>query len=181
MTTTAAPAAPAAARKKYTVQQFVTGEQVQADLNWNGLNLDETIMRHAGLFAYYGEIAAKAQEQFDKFQQLEGIINARLDQKIRDKAVKDGVKLTEAQVKARVILEPEYIAIQTAVNEARKVAAVCKTNAESFRQRRDMIVQGAFNTREEKKGELRIMEEREQRSREIRHARTEAFRDRMST
>lgn len=156
---------------KYAVKDFIEPQRAVQDLKVNEHNLDLSMMTHAGQFAYYASLAAKAQFQMDQLEQLRDIVAARLDKKIRDAAVVEGRKVTEAQVKAEIALEPDTIAINTAVNKAKMVAAVCKSHAEAFRQRKDMLVSMAINNREEKKGELRVHDKKDELNQQIRHDR----------
>lgn len=142
----------------YAVKDIIDKNKAVSDLNIDRNDLDVSMMRQAGLFAYYSQKAAEAEMQFARMEQLQEIIEARLDRKVRDAAAAAGTKITEAQVKAQVALEPKAIAIKTAVNKARMVMGICKGQAEAVRHRRDMITQVAFNDRHEKKGELRVME-----------------------
>ena len=159
----------------YAVKDFIDPERLRADLDVDTLNLSFSMERQAGLFSYYSAMAAKAQQQLDQMEQLESIVTARLDKKVRDQAAAAGTKITEAQVKAQICLDPKAIKIRTAVNKARMICQLCKSSADSFRHRRDMLIQLAFNGREEKKGELRVMEERQQAGRELRRQRLEAM------
>lgn len=159
----------------YPVTSFIEPAQLRTDLEVDERDISLSMMRQSGLFAYYSTLAAQAQRQLDQMEQLEEIIAARLDKKARDNALSSGSKITEAQVKAFVALEPKAIAIRRAVNEARMVASICKSAADSFRHRRDMLIQLSFNGREERKGELRMMEDRQQAGREQRHQRMEAM------
>lgn len=158
---------------KYEVKDLIDTARLRDDLAVNQNDLSISMMSQAGLFAYYASLAAQAQLQQDKLEQMEEIVLARLDRKVRDGAAASGTKMTEAQVKAQIALEPDAIAIKTAVNRARMVASLCKMATESFRHRRDMMIQMAFNDREERKGELRVFEERQQAGRELRQQRVE--------
>lgn len=163
---------------EYTVKRYIDPEKLSQDLAINEFNLDLSMMNQAGHFAYYAHLAAQAELQLSKFEQLEEIIVAQADKKIRNEAAVSGTKMTEAQVKAAIILEPKTIAIKKAVNEARMVASMCKSAADSFRHRRDMLIQKSFNSREERKGELRTYE---QASRDARNSRVEDFRNQLSS
>lgn len=141
---------------QFHVKQIVDPDVARHDLGINEYDLSLSMMKQAGLFAYYSTMAAEAQLQFDKMEQLEEIILARLDKKVRDDAVNAGSKITEAQVKAQISIHPRNIQVRTAVNKARMVASIAKSTADSFRHRRDMLTQLSFNSREERKGELRL-------------------------
>lgn len=143
---------------KYPVNDFIDPHQLRTDLEIDQLDLSMSMMKQAGHFAYYSTMAAQAQHQCDRMEQMQDIVEARLDKKIRDRNIAEGTKTTEAQIKAQVNLEPDMIAIKTAVNKARMVATLCKSAADSFRHRRDMLIQMSFNSREERKGELRTFE-----------------------
>lgn len=163
---------------QYAVNDFIDVDQYRKDIDPDNLDLSYSMMRQAGLFAYYSTQAAKAQHQMDKMEQMEEIVMARLDRKERDTASAAGTKITEAQIKALIALEPKAIAVRSAVNRAREIASICKSSADAFRHRRDMLIQLAFNGREEKKGELRLNEERHQAQAEVRRSRVEAMHQR---
>jgi hypothetical protein len=158
---------------EFEVTKFIDTGELKGHLEIMKADLSYSMMQQAGFFAYYGELAAKAQFQMDKFEQMAELIAARLDKRVRDAALADGRKITETQVKAEVSLQPKMIAVNRAVNEARMVASNCKTTAESFRHRRDMLIQMSFNDREERKGELRTYEERNVDAQEARRQRLE--------
>lgn len=143
---------------EYAVKDLIDPAKLQADLAIDDTDLDTAMLRQSGLFAYYGALHAQAEQQLARMEQLQEIIFARLDKKVRDEAAKAGTKVTEAQVKAAVALEPKAIAIKTAVNKAQMVANLCKSAVDAFRNRRDMLIQLAFNSRSERKGELRVMD-----------------------
>lgn len=143
---------------EFAVKDILDPAKLQADLSINENDLDTGMLRQSGLFAYYGALHAQAEQQLSRMEQLQEIIEARLDRKARDAAAASGTKITEAQVKAAIALEPKAIAIKTAVNKARMVTSLCKSAVDAFRNRRDMLIQLAFNSRSERKGELRLTE-----------------------
>lgn len=161
--------------KSYNVKDLIDPQQLRSDLEINQFDLSFSMMRQAGLFAYYSECAAKAERQLDQLEQMKDVVEARLDKMVRDRAVAEGTKITEAQVKAQITLDPKMIAIRTAVNKAKMIASLCKSAADSFRHRRDMLIQMSFNAREEGKGQLRTYEDRQASSRESLRERAAAF------
>lgn len=131
-------------------------KQLQDDLAINQLDLSDGMMRQAALFAHYSRLAAQAERTVGKIEQIKDVMEARIDREVRDKAASEGKKYTEAQIKNQVLADPRYIKIATALNEANFNVNVTKSAADSFRHRRDMLIQLAFNAREEAKGELRL-------------------------
>lgn len=144
--------------KEYPINNFMDPDLLRTHLDIDQHDLTASMMKQAGYFAYYSTLAAKAQQQCDQMEHLLDIAEARLDRKIRDAAASTGTKITEPQVKASIALEPAMISAKKAVHKASMVATLCKSAADSFRHRRDMLIQISYNSREDRKGELRTFE-----------------------
>ncbi|QNK01767.1 hypothetical protein [Dyella telluris] len=158
------------------MEKFIDPNLAKGDLNINPLDLDAGMMRQAGLFAYYAEQAARAEHQASKFEHLVEVTEAKLDRKYRDEAAAMGTKATEGQIKAKVSQDTQMKAAVMAYNEAKMIAGIAKGYAEAFRHRKDMLIQAAFNKREEMKGEVRVLgDSRADAARELRQARAEAL------
>lgn len=141
-----------------SLKTFIDPDQLQGDLEISESNLSKAMIRQAPLFARYSALAAKAQFQADRADQQVDLVEAELDSDIRDDMNAKGVKITESMVKAAVIRHPKYQKAVTRYNEAKAIAEMVKTAADSFRHRRDMLIQMGADRREEMKGAVRVQE-----------------------
>ena len=129
-----------------------------SDLDFSPEDLSEAFHKQSGRFSYYAAKHAQAERQEARVKLNIDMVEATLDTQIRRKAKNEKEKLTETQITRMITLSPKY---QEAVNDhidAKQISSVCKSVAESFRQRRDMLIQLGADQREEKKGVLRMKE-----------------------
>ena len=148
----------AVTQSAYRVKNFIDAEQLRRDLAFSDTDLSSAMMEQAAMFAHYGVLAAEAARQVDVVKLLLENTEAAVSKLIRDEIASTGEKLTEAAIAARIARHPRVIAMKKALNEAKRVEATAKIAVESFRHRRDMLVQMGLISREEMKGELRIAE-----------------------
>lgn len=119
-------------------------------------DLSGEFAKHASLYAYYASLARRAEYEADKLGHQEDLVYAKLDTDIRKKAAAENEKLTEAAIKNRILLDSRHQAIVQRKLDAELVANLAKEAAESFKQRRDMLIQMGSDAREEMRGELRM-------------------------
>lgn len=156
---------PASANKKmkttFKVDQFIDPRQMKSDLSYSTADLSSAMMQQASLFAHYGVLASQAARQVDVIKMLLETTEAAVYRVIRDKAIADGEKVTEALLEKRVARHEKVLSLKKALVEAKQIEANGKIAVESFRHRRDMLVQHGLISREEMKGELAIAVKKE--------------------
>lgn len=140
----------------FRVKDFIDVAQMRKDLAYNDTNISDAMMQQASLFAYYGELAAKAAFQVDSFELILENVTAAVYKLTRAKFLADGEKVTEVLLEKTVAQHDQVVAAKKALIESKRVEAVCKSVMEAFRHRRDMLVQTGSTQREELKGELRM-------------------------
>jgi hypothetical protein len=140
----------------YQVRDFIDAKQLRLDLAYSPNDLTSAMINQASMFSYYGVLAADASRQVDVVKMLLENTEAAVQQIIRDEFAATGEKTTEGLIAAKVARHPRVIGMKKALNEAKRVEAIGKTAVESFRHRRDMLVQLGLIQREELKGELTI-------------------------
>jgi F0F1-type ATP synthase membrane subunit b/b' len=113
-------------------------------------------MSQPGFFAHYSGVAHRASRRYDQLVQQEKLVYASLDNEVRKTAAADSEKVTEPVVKNRILLDSRHRKITERMLDAKAVAGMTKDACESFKQRRDMLIQVGANIREESKGELRM-------------------------
>lgn len=138
------------------VISFIDAEQLRRDVSYTDTDLDTAMDQQAPLFAYYSELHAKAMKQEADLKLRRDVVEAKVYKELRDKAADEGRKVTEAQLAQEVALDSRVIKAQMNLNEARAIAELSRNALESFKQRRDMLVQRGVALREERKGDLYI-------------------------
>lgn len=144
----------------FKVKKLIDADTLKKDLAYSASDLTSAMMDQASMFAHYGVLAADASRQVDNFKFLLEQAEAAVYRKVRDAAVANGEKVTEVLLDKQVSRNPKIIALKKALNEAKQIESVGKTAVESFRHRRDMLVQHGLISREEMKGELSIAAKR---------------------
>lgn len=155
MTTTADPAKETVI---YPVKDFIDASQLKKDLAFSDHDLTSAMMQQSAMFAHYGVLSAEAARQVDVIKMLLENTEAAVSKLIRDEIATAGEKVTEAAIAARIARHSRVISMKKALNEAKRIEATGKIAVESFRHRRDMLVQMGLISREEMKGDLRIAE-----------------------
>lgn len=140
----------------YTIRDFVDPAQLKKDLAFSDTDLTTAMMQQASLFSHYGIEFAKASRQVDVVKLLLENTEAAVYKLLRDDAATRGEKITEANLEKIVSRHPRVVAMKKSLNEAKRVESTAKIAVESFRHRRDMLVQMGLISREEMKGELSI-------------------------
>lgn len=143
--------------RTFAVRNFIDEAQLKIDLSYSLTNLSDAMQQQAALTSHYSTLAAKAQRQVDDIHLILEATESAVYRQLRDAALKAEDKVTEPQLKQNVSASPRMLAIKRALNEAKQICAVAKGAVVAIRQRKDMLVQEGSTSREERKGELRLM------------------------
>lgn len=144
--------------KAGALRTFIDANQLQEDLAFTTTNISMAMTRQAALFAHYSRLAADAVYQSDRSKQQVELLEATLNQRFRDSLIASGTKFTEKSIDSMVIQDSSYQEAQERAHEARAIAKMVDTAADSFRHRKDMLIQVGADLRMEKQGELRMKE-----------------------
>jgi hypothetical protein len=147
--------------KKEGLDFYIDVAQFQRDSHVSELNLDEAMMQHTGMRAFYGAQAAYAEAQAAKVKAQFEVIEASLFDKHRKALVAAGEKATEAVVDAAVKRDPMWLKAKTKVIEAQTIAEVNKGLSWALSDRRDMLIQLGADRREEFKGAVRVTQQQD--------------------
>lgn len=145
----------------YQIKDFIDAAQLRKDLVYSPNNLTDAMMQQASLFAHYGVLASQASRQVDVVKMLLENAESAVYQKVHGEKAVAGEKVTVPMMEALVARHERVISMKRALNEAKRVESSAKIAVEAFRHRRDMLIQHGLISREEMKGELRIMEKTE--------------------
>ncbi len=140
------------------LKTFIDIDRLKADLDFTETNISLAMTRQASLFAHYSTLAHQAQFQADRADQQVDLVEAQLDQKYRDAFVTAGQKVTENMIKAAIIKDDKFQKAMLRKNEAKAIAEMVKSAADSFRHRRDMLIQVGADLRQQAQGEVRTKE-----------------------
>lgn len=143
-----------------SLETFVDGAQLQQDLHFTETSISNAMTRQAALFAHYSTLAAHAKYQADRCKQHVELLYANLDQQYRDDLTAAGTKFTEKVIEAMIQKDSGYQAAQARAHEAKAIASMVDTAADSFRHRKDMLIQVGADLRQQREGELRLSEKR---------------------
>jgi hypothetical protein len=143
----------------FKVKNFIDAEKFKADLTYSMVDLNDAFMKQAGLASYYGDLHAMAVHQVNDIKLKLKIAEAKVYRNTRDGAVEKGSKFTEPYLAACVTAHPLVIALEKGLNEAKQIAANCAVAVEAFHQRKGMLEQQGHDSRQERSGEFRIMEQ----------------------
>lgn len=152
------PVAVTPTKKAGSLNTFIDADQLQRDLHFTEASINEGMTRQAALFAHYARLSADATYQSDRAKQQVDLLEAQLNQKFRDSLVTAGTKFTEKSIDSMVIQDSGYQAAQERAHEAKAIASMVASAADSFRHRKDMLIQVGADLRLEKQGELRMKE-----------------------
>lgn len=150
-------------------------EQIRIDLQID-VDLNTAMIRQPGLFAHYASLQAQFEREVNKVKTFIDVTEARVEREIRDQNSVTNTKMTEGQIRSMINTDPRVIKLSLQFNESQEQASLAKTTAEAFRHRRDMLVQLAFNYREEGKGALQVSGGNQTHAMEVRRERAQALR-----
>tara|TARA_R110000851_G_C13102760_1_gene569365 strand:- start:99919 stop:100434 length:516 start_codon:yes stop_codon:yes gene_type:complete len=139
-----------------SVKNFVEVKKMHEDVAFSDVDINGAMMEHASLFAYYTVLSAKASHQLNNFKMLVDLQSSKIDKEIRDNAAAEGIKLTEAKITNAIKCDARYVKAQQTLNEASMASDIARGAVESFRHRRDMLVQIGKDARDERSAKLAI-------------------------
>lgn len=140
------------------LRTFIDPAKLKADLDFNETNISTAMMKQASLFAHYATLAHQAQFQADRADQQVDLVEAKLYQQYRDSFATAGEKPTEAMIRASITKDDRYQKALLRKSEAKAIADMVKAAADSFRHRRDMLIQVGADLRQEILGGVRTKE-----------------------
>ncbi|MGV2866422.1 hypothetical protein [Achromobacter sp. AGC39] len=156
-----APVAPAATKPSsglLSVIEYVDADTLKRDVRITLSDLDDAMVKHAGLFVHYAEQAVKARAQHDRMKNHQSVLQAKLDAEHRERLADEGKKFTEAVVTAAVAADARMAKINQLVGDAHAIWKLAEVAANAFDQRKDMILELARDRRKEREGQLRVSE-----------------------
>jgi hypothetical protein len=145
------------------LQHYVDVDQFREDTHVSDINLDKCLIEQAGLRAYYGAQAARAEAQAARVKAKFEVVEATLYDHHRKQLALTGEKTTEKMVENAVKLDPRWLKAKNLVIEADTISSINRSLVESLKDRRDMLIQLGADRRDEFKGAARVLAEQGER------------------
>ena len=119
---------------------------VYPDLRIDPGNIADQLAEQSALYARWGQLSEEAAILHDKSKRQRDLVVAELDEDIRRQARKDGEKTTEALIKNRILMEPDYQAAEDMVEDRRRAASYTKLIQRALEMRLQGLI--AINNRD---------------------------------
>jgi hypothetical protein len=136
---------------------YIDPAEIKRDLSISDTDLDTHIMQQSSMRVHYAILAAHAEAQHARIKASFDKEEKALYDTHRKALIAAGEKVTENLVDAAVKLDPRWLKGKNLVIESETIAAIAKSAATCFSDKRDMLIQLGADRREEGKGQLRIM------------------------
>lgn len=136
--------------------EFVDPAQLKTDIAINLATLSVDMQRHASFYVHYAEQSVKARRAVDRYKLAFEILEAQLDEKWRTALKGESGKVTEAQVRSAVIVDPSYRTMSSRLIEAQTEWRMTEVAVSAFDSRKDMLLQVARDAARELPGSMRV-------------------------
>lgn len=137
-------------------QSFISMDKFRDDVVFKIQDMQSAFVDQSALYVHYAHAKAQAHFQAKRYKQRLELLESKMDTAIRKKAVNDGEKLTEGAIKNRITASMGYQEAKDNLLEAEHIHEMLSEVVESFRHRRDMLIQAGADVRAEKQGGLRL-------------------------
>lgn len=121
-----------------------------------GTDLDRDFRNQGSLYSFYSGQLMRASIDMEHKKIRAEVAETRCAKAFREKAAKDGIKITEKVVQEEVTDDSMCIKTRLEYVNAKAVYELIKNCLDALKQRRDMLVQIGAASREEMKGDLRM-------------------------
>lgn len=109
------------------------------DLEIDKNHLDDECLEQPGRYLFWAEKLVDAEDERDRLKRKREVVYAEAEERIRIEADVSGEKITEAKVKAKVVLDAEVDKVESEYIEACKKAKLMSVAVEAFQQRKKSI------------------------------------------
>ena len=135
---------------------YVDSDELKKDIAIDQTSLDSNMQQHASLYVHYATQAVRARRQWERWKAAFEILESQLDGKHRESLKESGAKVTEAQIRAAMVQDPQWKKCSAMVIEAQQIFRLAEIGERSFEQRKDMLLQLARDAAREREGQLRV-------------------------
>jgi len=149
------------------LQFYVDSDEFAKDTRVTETNLDDCMIKQSSLRSFYGVQAAKAEAQAARMKARFEVVEAQLYDLHRKELATKGEKTTEKMVETCVLTDPRWLKMKNTVIEADSIFSINRALVFSLIDRKDMLVQLAYDRRDESKGQVRVLEKADLRNRAL--------------
>ena len=103
--------------------------------------MDDECLEQPAKYLKYAEMRVEAEEERDKLKRKRDVVYAEVEERVRAEAEDYGEKLTEAKVKAKVVIDDAVNAVEGELLKATTNAKMLAVGVEAFQQRKKSIEQ----------------------------------------
>lgn len=103
------------------------------------IDLNDDIRKQSSLFQYYGKLAVNAKREASQAKLRLKQATGEKELALREKAIKDGAKITENQIKAMLAVDPDLIALENELIDAEATAGVLENARWAMDHKKSMI------------------------------------------
>lgn len=130
---------------KYDKEAYI---RLSGELKIDREQIDEELIAHSQHFFHVAVAHEHAVSEMDEKKLDLEITEVELDREIRERMIADGERITEKQVEAAVKRHEDYTTASEAYIKAKAEAGVWAALRESYRQRRDMLIELSKRTQQ---------------------------------
>ena len=113
--------------------------QYEQDVSIDLHHLDKACLDQPALYLKYSEEYTKKRAEYDFKKERLDVLRAETDRRVRDEAIKDGIKLTEAMVQASIMVDPAFQAAQEELIKLNEEVNLINNTKVALEHRKEMI------------------------------------------
>jgi len=121
--------------------------------------IDDYLIKHPANTAYWNAMWQMSKSRVEKLKYRLEVYYAELDKNLREKALEDGEKLSEPQIKQLIISDSKYRKIKEQLLDLQEQDGLLKAAVEALGHMKSSLISFSSNLREEKKGLPRFYNE----------------------
>lgn len=124
----------------------------------NPVELSEQMAQQPSKYAWVAVLYALASDHYERLKRRHKVLSAQLDKHHRKHRDDKALKITEAIITADIEADGQYIKSGDDLQNAKLNRDLLDAAVEAFEQRKDMMISIGSNLRQEREGELRILQ-----------------------
>lgn len=147
------------------VNNLIDTEELKRDLHIEVADLNSDMQRHSAMYIHYACIAVRARAQADRWKTALEVLESQLDNHYRAVLKEENPKTTEPMIRAAVVNDPKWKAASNRLIEAQSQFRIAEAAERAFEHRKDMLGHIARNQLKEADGQLRVVQNQDNRAR----------------
>jgi len=132
-------------------------DKFREEIAINANDVTGAMMTNAAMFAHYGNMAAKAEFQYDQLKTRMAKLEAILYAQHRERLSAEKGKPSEAMVDAAIKGDSRWLKLNDQLAQAKLIMSMQDVNKRAFLQRGEFLRSIGADLREERRGDIRTM------------------------